>query len=272
MLNDFICPICRKPLLRRDNSLSCNSGHCFDISKYGYVNLLTKGGKKGHGDDKLMVKARRDFLNKGYYEHLKNAFCSETEKYIDKGCFLLDSGCGEGYYTNGLYNIFSKKQGEGIYGIDVSKEALKLASKTCPNVNFAVASAYCMPFNDGSFNIVTSLFAPLAIKEFRRVLKEDGFFLTAIPLENHLFTLKKIVYDTPYKNMPQPTELDGFTLINSSVIKKEISLNSQEDIKNLFKMTPYYYKTSENDQEKLNRIDRLNVETEFMVLTYKKEP
>lgn len=265
---DFICPICKDTLFRQSGSLLCGNGHCFDISKYGYVNLLSSSGKKGHGDDKLMVKARRDFLNKGYYEHLRNALCHEAEKYAHKGFSLLDSGCGEGYYTNGLYDVFIKKQGEKIFGIDVSKEALKLASKNCTNVQFAVSSAYCLPFNDSSFNIVTSLFAPLAVTEFRRVLKNDGIFLTVIPLENHLFSLKKYVYDAPYKNKPQSTELEGFRLINSSVIKKDICLKSQEDISNLFKMTPYYYKTSEKDQEKLNYIDKLKVETEFMILTY----
>ncbi len=49
-----------------------------------------------------------------------------------------------------------------------------------------------------------------------------------------------------------------------------ITLTTQDDICNLFKMTPYYYKTSAKDQEKLNGIDKLDVETEFMILTYKK--
>lgn len=270
MNKSFICPLCRKLLEKRDNSLVCGSGHCFDISKYGYVNLLTKGGKKGHGDDKPMVKARHDFLSKGYYAHLLEAVCSEAEKYSGKSCSLLDSGCGEGYYTSGLYNALGKAQGNDIYGIDVSKEALKIAARTCPQAHFAVASAYCMPFEDNSFDMLTSLFAPLAIQEFYRVLKKNGIFITAIPLENHLFSLKEAVYDVPYRNKPESTELNGFELISSIELKKDIRLSCSKDIKDLFMMTPYYYKTSSKDQEKLNCIDKLDIETEFMILTYKK--
>lgn len=270
MNKGFICPVCNKVLTRSEKSLLCENGHCFDISKYGYVNLLTKGGKKGHGDNKLMVKARHDFLYKGYYEHLREAFCIEAAKYMQNGCSLLDSGCGEGYYTSGLYDVFASKKCESFYGIDVSKEALKIAFKACPSVNFAVASAYCMPFEDKSFDIVTSLFAPLAVEEFRRVLKDYGYFITTIPLENHLFSLKKAVYDTPYRNKPENTDLKGFKLISSVEVKKEILISCNEDIKSLFMMTPYYYKTSLKDQEKLNSVNSLTVETEYLILTYQK--
>ena len=102
------------------------------------------------------------------------------------------------------------------------------------------------------------------------MLKSGGFFVTVIPLENHLFGLKKAVYDTPYRNKPESTQLKGFELINGSEVKKEITVRGTEDIKNLFMMTPYYYKTSAADQSKLDKLTELVTETEFLVLTYKK--
>ena len=36
----------------------------------------------------------------------------------------LDLGCGEGYYTRGLKEIFSL---DTIYGLDISKEAINLS-------------------------------------------------------------------------------------------------------------------------------------------------
>lgn len=266
----YICPICRTPLIKDLNSLKCKNNHCFDISRTGYVNLLTGGGKKGHGDDKLMVKARRDFLSKNYYKHLRDKLQKEISYISVSGDVLLDSGCGEGYYTSALADALNEKNDCESFGIDLSKEALKLAAKSCPSTSFAAASAYSLPFQKESFSILTSVFSPLALEEFKRVLKKNGLFITVIPLENHLFSLKKAVYDTPYKNKPESLELEGFKLINSSEIKKEITLTSCEDINNLFKMTPYYYKTSAKDQQKLNHIDKLEVETEFMLLTYKK--
>lgn len=267
----YLCPLCHTPLSKDSNSLKCQNNHCFDISKTGYVNLITGGGKKGHGDDKLMVKARRDFLSKDYYKHLKDKLRQEVLSAARTRDTLLDSGCGEGYYTAAFANALKEKNGSEIFGIDLSKEALKLAAKACPEVSFTAASAYRLPFDNESFNILTSVFAPLAIEEFQRVLKKDGIFITVIPLENHLFALKKAVYDTPYKNKPEPTELSGFELISSQKVSKEITLQNHEDIKNLFMMTPYYYKTSARDQEKLNKLDSLTAETEFMILTYRKK-
>lgn len=270
MYEKFICPVCGSELFKYNSSLKCVRNHCFDISSSGYVNLLTKGGKKGHGDDKKMVKARRDFLSKGYYSHLRETIKETLYEKIGNNCSLLDSGCGEGYYTSGFCDVLKENRESEIYGIDVSKEALKLSAKLCPKVNFAVASAYCLPFADNSFDIITSLFAPLALGEFQRVLKHNGYFITAIPLERHLFGLKQAVYEKPYLNKPESTELQGFKLTDSITVKKEILLDNTEDIKNLFMMTPYYYKTSAEDQQKLDKTEKLSTETEFLVLSYKK--
>lgn len=37
----FSCPVCGKELKFDERSYKCESGHCFDRSKSGYVNLLT---------------------------------------------------------------------------------------------------------------------------------------------------------------------------------------------------------------------------------------
>lgn len=39
---------------------------------------------------------------------------------------------------------------------------------------------------------------------------------------------------------------------------------------NLFKMTPYYYKTGKREQERFANLDKLETETEFGVIVYKK--
>ena len=33
------CPVCKKHVFMRGNSLICKKGHCFDLSKTGYVNF-----------------------------------------------------------------------------------------------------------------------------------------------------------------------------------------------------------------------------------------
>ena len=65
----FICPVCNSVLTELESMFKCENNHCFDKAKQGYVNLLMsqQSSNKRHGDDKLMVKSRRDFLGNGYY-------------------------------------------------------------------------------------------------------------------------------------------------------------------------------------------------------------
>ncbi len=255
----FICPICGGKLFKTENALKCLKAHSFDISKQGYVNLLMSGGGGRHGDDKLMVAARKSFLEKGYYSPLKNALC----EIVGEGRSILDSGCGEGYYTCAL------SEDNEVCGIDISKEALKTAAKKCPNSEFAVSSISAIPLPVSSVDVVTNVFAPENLNEFFRVLKNGGRYITAVPLEKHLFSLKKAVYDNPYLNPAPSSEKEGFELIGTKEVKYEIELNFNEDIISLFKMTPYYYKTSREDQQKLKNIEALTVEAEFLLAEYK---
>ena len=72
----LICPVCGNPLEFQNNVARCSLGHCFDVAREGYVNLL-RSSKSGDliGDDKASARCRRDFLNKGYYASLKDALC-----------------------------------------------------------------------------------------------------------------------------------------------------------------------------------------------------
>ena len=231
------------------------SGHSFDKAKQGYVNLLLKNGQnKRHGDDSLMVQARSRFLERGYYAPLRD----KISRIIGSGHTVLDSGCGEGYYTS----LFAEKN--KVIGIDISKDALKSAAKRCKNSEFAVASVAEIPLSDKSVDTVVCIFAPDS-KEFNRVLKDGGRLITATPLENHLMELKAKVYDNPYKNPPSDHSRDGFSILSQHEIKYSITLGNNEDIISLFKMTPYYYKTAKSDQDKLLSVCSLTVGLEFMI-------
>ena len=57
----WICPLCRKPLVNENvSSLTCSSGHCYDLAREGYVNLLLVNRKHSQepGDSKAMIAAR----------------------------------------------------------------------------------------------------------------------------------------------------------------------------------------------------------------------
>ena len=114
----------------------------------------------------------------------------------------------------------------------------------------AVASAYRLPVGDASCDAVLNVFSPCAAEEFARVLKPDGVLIRAVPLEKHLWSLKKAVYDVPYENPPEAEEVEGFDKIGEEWLRYRIQLEDTETVRNLFRMTPYYYKTGEKDQQK----------------------
>ena len=169
-MSKFICPVCKSEITLFERTYKCANNHCFDVSRDGYVNLLMsqQSSLKRHGDDKLMVKARRDFLEKGFYSELRKALCRTLKDHLPENSSIVDVGCGEGYYTSEISRVNSFD----IFGIDISKDALKYASKSLKNNKFAVASAFSLPFANDSADCVLSVFAPSAYEEFSRVLKD----------------------------------------------------------------------------------------------------
>jgi len=272
-MNIFTCPVCSEMLCKEGKSYICTNRHTFDIAKSGYVNLLISKqlGKSVHGDNKLMVKARRDFLAKGYYGNLLSALSEAVCEYSENGSVILDSGCGEGYYTKGVSDYLNDNNiNAEFFGVDISKTALEYAAKLFKEANFAVGSVFHLPIADKSCDVVMTLFAPFCREEFIRVLKDSGIFIMVIPSEKHLWGLKKAVYDTPYLNEVKEYSVEGFKLIENKKIAYEIVLENNEDIQNLFSMTPYYYRTGKIQQERLAALDKLQTEIEFEILIYMK--
>ena len=65
---------------------------------------------------------------------------------------ILDAGCG----TGGMLSLLARYSGNGsVSGIDVSPFALEFCRKTNDH-EFYEASVTCLPFEDCSFDVVTS--------------------------------------------------------------------------------------------------------------------
>lgn len=253
----LICPVCKKELVLDGRSVRCESGHNFDYSKDGYVNLLP-GSKSGElrGDSKESARARKEFLSKDYYLCLKENIAKRLHGVV------LDICCGEGYYDD--------YTGE-LYAFDISKEMVRLASKRnrAENYNYFVANLSSIPVADGSIDTAIHLFAPFNENEFFRVLSNDGVLYSVIPGENHLFEMKRIVYDKPYKNDEIAPKTEAFRLVSTTRVSDVVHI-SGKDLKTLFSMTPYYYRTSEADRRKLDAVDEMDLTVEFLVLEYRK--
>ncbi len=274
--NCFICPICKSPLRLSENgaSLVCKKEikpHCFDIASEGYVNL--DRDHAGGGDSKECVRYRTSFLDSGYYDPIADKMCEILKSIAPEKGILLDAGCGEGFYTTSFARELPQLS---FYGIDISKHAVRHGAKRAKKEAlsgciYAVSSIFELPFGSESIDIITSLFAPCPETEFSRVLKHGGYLIIAAAGEKHLLGLKKVLYDEIYLNeeradMPS----DNFELVKKENLFFKINLRSNEDIRNLFSMTPYYYRTSQKDKEKLNSLSSLESEIEIDFFIYRK--
>lgn len=254
---NILCPVCKNKLVKVEHSLQCSNGHNFDIAKQGYVNL-NMHNSQNTGDNAEMINARTNFLNKGYYSFLLD----EINKHLSINDKLLDLACGEGYYT-------SKFICEDKIGIDLSKQGLKNASKNDKTTTYLLNSIFHNPLQDKSVDKIVTIFAPIAKEEIVRLLNDNGSFILVKPDENHLFELKKAVYDNPYLNEIENIRIDGMYLDSEIKISNHATLNNDE-LHNLFMMTPYYNTTSKVDKDKLNNIDKLDVTFSFIIDIYKK--
>lgn len=264
----LICPVCASALSREDKRYVCAQGHGFDCASSGYVNLLLPNQKHSQspGDDKSMVRARADFLGRDYYRVLREALCALCLEHTADGSRLLDSGCGEGYYTAAVREALHREGRQvEIAGIDISKNAVQLAAKKAKSVTFAVASAHRLPVADHSVDLLWSCFSPVAGEEFWRVLKPRGLLVLVQPAARHLWDLKAVLYDKPYENTLNTYDLPGFLPVRSDEVRDTVTLATPADIHNLFLMTPYYWKTPAAGSERLLAMETLRTEIAFRI-------
>ena len=270
----FLCPLCGEALQSVPGGLRCSGGHRFDRAREGYVHLLPVGQKhsKAPGDDKGMVAARRAFLDRGWYSPLRDALCDLAVRYAPGPApAVLDAGCGEGFYTAAVRDaLLADGRSPAAAGIDISKFSVQKAAKRYPGISFAVASAYRLPVAAESVDLLLNVFSPLAIDEFRRVLRPGGAYLYVVPAARHLWQLKEVLYDRPYPNEERETPYEGFAYREIVPVDGTVLLDRREDLQNLFRMTPYFWKTPRAGAERLAALDRLEVRTSFRVHVFEK--
>lgn len=269
----YSCPVCKQSLALEENSYKCEIGHCFDIAKEGYVNLLVanKKNSKNPGDSKEMVVARREFLEKGYYLPLVEGIQTMIEELGPEGITVLDSCCGEGYYTNHIAQK-PELQIDLCHGYDVSKPAIIAASKKYKDVDFSVAKVSNIPLTSATVDIVMTIFAPLSSSEFYRVLKEEGFVLVVSAGQEHLKELASMVYDEfkPHKYHPT-VHLDRyFSLVEETNVKYEKTIDNKADILSLLKMTPYFWNTKKDKLDAITALESLELTCDFRLSLFMK--
>lgn len=195
---------CGEPLERVDRAgFVCSSGHRFDRSRHGYVNLLQPQERRSRtpGDSDASVLARRRLFERGI---LAPIYGRLRERIADAQS-VLDVGCGEGHFAGPLaaYSI--------VIGIDLSTKAIELAARRWEDACWVVANVdRQIPVATGSMDVITSIAARRNRSEFARVLARGGRVMVAVPAEDDLIELRERIGGEAVRESRVPSVIAEF--------------------------------------------------------------
>jgi 23S rRNA (guanine745-N1)-methyltransferase len=215
----LVCPVrdCHQALTRAEQRWLCPRGHSFDIARSGYINLLQPQDRRSKhpGDTAAAVAARRRLHDRGVSGPLLRGISEMMA--ASAGDVVLDAGCGDGFYLGSL----ALEAGFDAHGVDISTHAVDLAARRYPpgggKFEWIVANAdRYIPYADRSFSAVLSITARMNAAEFRRVLRDDGRLLVAIPSPEDLVELRHRMGEAGRDRVERTVETfaDGFTLVD----------------------------------------------------------
>jgi len=259
----FICPVCGEALRLKERSLVCARGHCFDLSKYGYVNLL-RGQKPSENYSRENFVSRRQILERGYYAHILSGV-TEALRRLGDPAVTLDVGCGEGYYSRCL----QEQSGGERLAFDLSKDSVQIAAQSDRTnaVRWFVGDLMRLPLRSGCIDCVLDIFAPANYAEFARVLIPGGHVVKVIPGDGHLKEFRAAARDQlRSKDYSNESVVDYFAQHLSLVSREKVSVTfdmPEEDVSAFADMTPLFFSV-DRSQVDCAGVKRLTVEAEIL--------
>lgn len=206
----LICTVrdCRQPLTREDRRYVCPRDHSFDIARSGYLNLLQPQDRRSRqpGDTAAAIAGRRRLHESGVTAPLLREVAAMLS--TTNADSVLDGGCGEGSVLGALH----AESAFEAHGVDISIPAIDAAARRYPDCHWIVANAdRFLPYTDGAFSLVLSITARLNAPEFRRVLRDRGRLLIALPAPDDLVELRGAGHDRTARAIDALTP--AFTLV-----------------------------------------------------------
>lgn len=281
----FRCPVCARraqadtsqsdatqsdtALVIDGSCLRCAAGHTFDIARKGLVNFIP-GQKPLAGYDAAFFASRREFLQWGYYAHVRQAIVERLEALRADGLLpdapvILDAGCGEGYYARGIGEALA---GAGVdatmIGADIAKDAVRLAATGGGPQLWAVCDVANLPIADAALDCVLNIFTPANYAEFRRVLRPGGIVIKAIPGPDHLRELRERLGEADH------SESDVVSIFRSRLeplarIRATRTLDVPSDrMRTLLGMTPLTFALDDARLEGIE-VPRITIDAELLV-------
>jgi len=258
----LICPLCHTPLVLTARSWCCENRHQFDQAKEGYVNLLPVQHKRSRepGDSAEMMQARREFLEAGYYQPLRDRVVSLLDATLCRpGSQILDIGCGEGYYTAAL--AAANSETGQVYGLDVARMAIRLAAKRYAEVLFCVASSQRLPFASQSLDAIVRIYAPC---------KPGGIVLTVTPGPHHLQQFKALIYREVQLHAAEQKTYPEFHQIAQHSLRYPMALTGAAAV-TLLQMTPFAWRARDEVWQTLQQSELFNCDADFTLTLWQRD-
>jgi len=270
------CPVCAAALILRATDAVCPNNHAFDRARTGYWNLLLSNKKQSAepGDSPAMLQSRRAFLRAGFYDPIAAATATVVGDVLAgrSGGHVADLGCGEGFFTARLKDALAASVTPAVYGVDISRPGITMATSYDRAITWIVASLHRSPFQPHSLDVALSMFAPIDAVDVRRILREDGALVTVTPGPDHLDMLRLIIYSSVRPHPETPTPLANDTLFArtaSTRVRYSITLESPEHISHLLAMTPYYWHITRAARAHLETLTRLELTVDACVSVFR---
>ncbi len=269
------CPVCHTGLRLVEGALVCANSHSFDIARDGYVNLLLQ---KRTGDAKEMLRARRNFLERGFYAPLSDAVNELVLTHLQdvpESLHILDAGCGEGYYLARLRDALAPRQSGYCIGLDISKDAIRMAAKRHRQLLFVVADVkQRLVLTDGDIHVILNIFAPRNPSEFARVIHANGILIVVIPAAEHLLRLRSALgllgMEEQKQQHVQEQFAGAFELVESTSIAYSMHLN-KEEIEQVVMMTPNYWHMTDEMRGAMRDLEEIETEAGFTAMVFRRK-
>jgi len=148
---------------------------------------------------------------------------------------ILDIGCGTGYCTRLLRERFKRAH---VHGLDVSAAMLAKANESTPRgmpwhgrCRFQQGDATCLPYRDGSFDLVCSNLTmqwvadpELMLAEMRRVLAPGGLILFSTFGRRTLSELRQSLADVAHENAGLVLPFPDVMTLGDAMMKLPVEL------------------------------------------------
>lgn len=116
-----------------------------------------------------------------YYKWAHRSSLKFLKGEIEPNFKILDVACGTG---NFLAEIQKEDKSTKLFGIDISKNMISVAKKNYPNINFLIAEANNIPFENNFFDLITATDAFYYFPNKEKALKE---FYNKLKFGHYLF-------------------------------------------------------------------------------------